>query len=94
MLPIPYPKTPCGIQRVQVRRQRVVGAGEQHERQDHARDRVASQRERVGDEVAQDGSFEHGFSLLCRAVHPAVASIENHDATSGSKRLTNASRTA
>lgn len=64
MLPIPYPKTPRGIQRVQVRRQRVVGAGEQHERQDHARDRVASQRERVGDEVAQDGSFEHGFSLL------------------------------
>ena len=44
MLPIPYPKTPRGIQRVQVRRQRVAGAGEQHERQDRARDRVASQR--------------------------------------------------
>lgn len=38
MLPIPYPKTPRGIQRERARRQRVVGAGEQHERQDHARD--------------------------------------------------------
>lgn len=64
MLPIPYPKTSRGIQRERARRQRVAGAGEQHERQDHARDRVSDQRERVGDEVAQDGSFEHGFSYL------------------------------
>ena len=43
--------------------QGIARAGQQDERQHHAGDGIAEQRQRIGDEVAQDGAFEHEVPL-------------------------------